>query len=909
MASVTNLDSVRAKIALSPLQSPAGGYKTATGANIWDVVSITHVAGLATMTVTGHQFNTGDAVVITAADQAGYNGSKVVTWDSVDTVTFAVDPATVTPATGTIKATKTVTRTVTALTLTGETGTAAVVGHKFANSSSVLIAGATPSEYNGTFTITTSGADAFTIDYAAVVDTTAELRTAIDQAVQDQGWTIHDATAGANAKVYTRADVGAASNAYQIVNVGSNKVAGTASGLVNDVPATRGYQDVRFGVAKAPGDASGLAADVPATAGYQVVNVGGAKVAGDATGLLNDPTAYTASISVDGNVRAISVVGSAAQTYTTLLAEIQTDLDAGGVVGTVTLNGGNIRVTSLTTGVASSVAITAGTLFAAPLAGFVGLDAAVPGVNTIVTTYTATITQDGTPRLVTVAGGTAYPTIGSVITKILADGAGWLNGTGLYNSGSGNRDLRVVSSSIVPGVASTISIADGVTPLFATLANYSSLQAPVGGVDTIVTTYTATVTVNPGAHVQAVSIGGGTAQTYGDLITQINADLGGFAIASLSPIRTGGTANDIVITSVATGATATVAITAGTLFAAPLAGFVGLDAAVPGASGSVVPTSGHDYVNIQFASGYDASPTGLATTTDATRGKSTVAFTSAPTLRPGSRLGTLVAGPHTVTVTVDGGAPVTVTVDTNGLDQASNSLDTLESVAASINTQLQAHGANCVATANAFVITSKTAGAASSVIVTIPASSGTDLVGAINTAVTATNSNVRADGANAAAKLYTASVDVDGGTIRAISVAGSAAQTMGTLITEIQTDLDAGGACAVVAIVDNTIRITSNSTGVSSSVAITDTNLFSSLRNFAGESTNSVGTAIAHYANVDLNTAGKVLVSEWTTWDAGTHAGTGEVLDNRHQVNIGDRPGTMYVYTFAENRPPLYFFN
>jgi hypothetical protein len=73
------------------------------------------------------------------------------------------------------------------------------------------------------------------------------------------------------------------------------------------------------------------------------------------------------------------------------------------------------------------------------------------------------------------------------------------------------------------------------------------------------TTYTATVSIDAAGtpHSQSVSILGSTAQTFGDLITQLNTDLGGFAIAAL----VGG---DIVITSATTGVNSTVTVTDGT---------------------------------------------------------------------------------------------------------------------------------------------------------------------------------------------------------------------------------------------------------------------------------------------------------------------------------------------------------
>ena len=110
-------------------------------------------------------------------------------------------------------------------------------------------------------------------------------------------------------------------------------------------------------------------------AGYQTVDVGGAVVGGDATGLANDATAYTATITVDGVDKAISVVGSAAQTYTDLLTEIGTDL---GATATIEISGGDLLVTSATTDNDSKVVITDVDLFAT-LTTFVALGSSVDG--------------------------------------------------------------------------------------------------------------------------------------------------------------------------------------------------------------------------------------------------------------------------------------------------------------------------------------------------------------------------------------------------------------------------------------------------------------------------------------------------------------------------------------------------
>jgi type IV pilus assembly protein PilY1 len=68
------------------------------------VTSITQLLGTATATVPAHNYNTGDPVVISGADQAGYNGTFTVTVVDPSTITFAVPVLTASPATGTITA-------------------------------------------------------------------------------------------------------------------------------------------------------------------------------------------------------------------------------------------------------------------------------------------------------------------------------------------------------------------------------------------------------------------------------------------------------------------------------------------------------------------------------------------------------------------------------------------------------------------------------------------------------------------------------------------------------------------------------------------------------------------------------------------------------------------------------------
>jgi hypothetical protein len=118
------------------------------------------------------------------------------------------------------------------------------------------------------------------------------------------------------------------------------------------------------------------------TAGFQDGNYGGALTGGTATGLANDATVYNASVVVDGGgSQTIAVTGSAAQTYTTLI----TELDADTTGATWALNGGELRCTSSSTGDTSSIATTDGpaTNLFSSLTAFVSFNTAVQGLNAI----------------------------------------------------------------------------------------------------------------------------------------------------------------------------------------------------------------------------------------------------------------------------------------------------------------------------------------------------------------------------------------------------------------------------------------------------------------------------------------------------------------------------------------------
>jgi hypothetical protein len=93
-----------------------------------------------------------------------------------------------------------------------------------------------------------------------------------------------------------------------------------------------------------------------------------------------DPTTYTATIVVDGVTKSVSAAGNTMQTFTTLVAALNTAL---GAAGTAAIAGGAITVTSATTGTSSSVAITDGNLFK-NVAGFTTISDAVAGATDLV---------------------------------------------------------------------------------------------------------------------------------------------------------------------------------------------------------------------------------------------------------------------------------------------------------------------------------------------------------------------------------------------------------------------------------------------------------------------------------------------------------------------------------------------
>ena len=208
---------------------------------------------------------------------------------------------------------------------------------------------------------------------------------------------------------YTDAARGVVFNAADTINA----YVMTGASIAVTVPT--GASIVSFG---STGNFYALFKNAVATAGKDTVTFTVAKAGATATGLANDATAYTATVKVDNVDRAVSVVGSAAQTFTSLITELNVDTTG----ATSALVNGNLVITSSSTGSSSTIAITDTTLFAAltnfsaitgRYAGVAANSAAIPAAN--VTDGTASVLN---PTVRYLSGLTSFALIGAAGTVV-----------------------------------------------------------------------------------------------------------------------------------------------------------------------------------------------------------------------------------------------------------------------------------------------------------------------------------------------------------------------------------------------------------------------------------------------------------------------------------------------------------
>lgn len=168
--------------------------------------------------------------------------------------------------------------------------------------------------------------------------------------------------------------------------------------------------------------------------GYQDINFS-TPITGSTTTNLVSATTYTATITVDGVAKSISILGSAALTFTTLISELNADLGSAAVASIVS---GKLRITSNTVGTTSTVAIAAGTLFAAPLQYFSSIAVAVIGARNSWINYPVPTQPYGYVRY-------TVPTVGSSL-QLVGPGSSRYNDSTTWGHAMQNNALRMLEN-------------------------------------------------------------------------------------------------------------------------------------------------------------------------------------------------------------------------------------------------------------------------------------------------------------------------------------------------------------------------------------------------------------------------------------------------------------------------------
>jgi len=215
-------------------------------------------------------------------------------------------------------------------------------------------------------------------------------------------------------------------------------------------------------------------------AGGSPANYTGASYTGMVT------TTYTFNITVDGVARSPSITSNFCGTYTNMMNQMNTN-----PWFLMSLNGGNLRVTSKTLGSPSAISISAGAQ--SSLTGYVGLGTAVAGVGT---SYRADIYVPA-GKVVIIDGSTAQTysdLIARLNTAFGSDAVASLSG--------GN--LLITSNTM--GTSSSVGISD--TNLFNSLTGYVALGTPVAGTDFYVypTTFAASYKFSNNANTTQLQI-------------------------------------------------------------------------------------------------------------------------------------------------------------------------------------------------------------------------------------------------------------------------------------------------------------------------------------------------------------------------------------------------------------------
>lgn len=421
-------------------------------------------------------------------------------------------------------------------------------------------------------------------------------------------------------------------------------------------------------------------------------------------------------------------------------------------------------------------------------------------------------------------------------TALINLGGAKTNGSisGLSQSvGSSAKQSIVFSNPLTNGKSTGLVVTSGYQ--YVNLSTITS-ASDATGIPNTATVRTANIKVDGIAY--PVAVAGNTVQTYTTLIGVLNGILNTFALVSLDIPN-----SRIVVTSLSTGSTSTIAITAGTLF--PLiTNFNNISLAVIG-SGSVatltaninidgvdfpisilsssIPTIGDLVAAIQVILG-SAGTIGLSGS-NIIVSSPTFGVTSKVTIT-GSLFSMLkdfleiaianngggISVPYSANVLIDG--TINKTIFFRGIQG-----DTIGHVISEINIDLGGSATATLAGGN-ILITSSTTGKQSSLKIQDTGFLFSKLTSFAGISYVQGN----------APTSYTASFLIDGSLV-SIVILGNLAQTFTTLVSALNSALTG---VAVVSIISGDLLITSSTTGVSSKVEVTSNGLFKSLIGYKG---------------------------------------------------------------------------
>lgn len=564
---------------------------------------------------------------------------------------------------------------------------------------------------------------------------------------------------------------------YQVVDVGGNKTLTSLTGLADSIA---GYQEIEF---------------LPPITGTTLV-------AG-----LTASTTYTFTVAVDGGApQTISINSDDITNYNSLIGQINNDL-VGAIANIIA---GNIRITSNTTGALSSILITDITVFAlfasladpnaissVPVTGTSAFHATVfnppqLGTNLVAgltasTTYTLNVDVDGGgPQLISINSDdvTDYSSLIFEINDDLTGAVLTIQGYFISNSTSPSASVLVTDGSFSP-LSAAITDPHQISSMpvpgimgYQDVLFFGSIIGtdPVLGLDPL-NTYTFTVAVDSGAP-QTISINGAAVTDYFSLLSEINTDLGPAATAKIIGYQT------VIVSPVTLGISYT---------------FLSAD-------------------TYDFDVTIDGGPLQQLSITT--------------TNSPGFEIYVAIAALMNAVVV---GGTVTYSDALSAFVVTSNSTGPVSTVLVAPGTFGSTGGdlfaALAVADSKTLAfsppvtgnirITSNTIGPLSSILITDPTTN-------VTLFSTISDPNTIGVAVPGSSTIYTATVAVDGGAPQLVSVDGGLAQTYDDLLTEISADLT--GAYAVL--IGGNIHIISNSVGLTSTIAIVNINLFSSLTGF-----------------------------------------------------------------------------